>query len=100
MEPVRVKTEDEECTHNGVNLLRIPTRDAYLYGLQLMDTLFTKEELLGSLLFKSKKSEKLELDSEQVAKLLSYIDKHYGDEWDIKTFRDKASQKCRDANKQ
>ena len=53
-EPVRVKAEDEECLHNGVNLLRILTRDAYSYGLQLMDVLFTKEELSGSLLFKSK----------------------------------------------
>ena len=57
-EPVRVKTEVEECTHNRVNLLRIPTRDAYSYGLQLMDTLFTREELSGSLLFKSKKKVK------------------------------------------
>ena len=53
-EPVRVKAEDEECLHNGVNLLRILTRDAYSDGLQLMDVLFTKEELSGSLLFKSK----------------------------------------------
>ena len=40
------------------------------YGLQLMDILFTKEELSGSLLFKSKRSGKPGLDLERVAKLL------------------------------
>ena len=59
---VMVKTEDKEYTHNGVNVMRIPARDAYSYGLQLMDILFTKEELSSSLLFKSKKSEKPGLD--------------------------------------
>ena len=51
---------------NGVNLLHIPARDAYAYGLQLMDALFTKQELAGSLIFKSKKSEKQGLDQDRV----------------------------------
>lgn len=55
---------------NGVNLLRIPSRDAYAYALALMDVLFTKEELAMSLLFKSKKSEKPGLDRERVEKVL------------------------------
>lgn len=92
-----VKTEDKEYTHNGVNVMRIPAWDAYSYGLQLMDILFTKEELSSSLLFKSKKSEKPGLDQERVAKLLSFMDKRYGDHWDIKTFTGKANQKCRDS---
>jgi len=91
-----VKTETGEQILNGVNLLRLPSRDAYSYGLQLMDILFTKEELSKSLLFKSKKSEKPGLDQERVAKLLSLVDKRY-DQWDIKTFTSKANQKCRDS---
>jgi hypothetical protein len=55
---------------NGINLLRIPARDAYAYGLNLLDSLFSKEELFTSLLFKSKKSEKPGLDSVRVEKLL------------------------------
>ncbi len=34
---------------NGMNITRLPTRDAYSYGLQLIDLLFTKEELGSSL---------------------------------------------------
>ena len=37
---------------NGVNVMRIPSRDAYSFGLQLLNILFTKEELAVSLLFK------------------------------------------------
>ena len=55
---------------DGVNLLRIPARDAYAYGLALMDKLFTREEMATSLLFKSKKSKKPGLESERVEKLL------------------------------
>lgn len=29
---------------NGVNLLRIPSKDAYAYGRTLLDHLFTKQE--------------------------------------------------------
>ena len=45
--------------------------DAYAYGLQLMDALFTKHELAGGLIFKSKKSDKPGLDHDQVQKLMS-----------------------------
>ena len=30
---------------NGINVLRIPSRDAYSYGLRLMDIIFSKEEM-------------------------------------------------------
>ena len=55
---------------NGINLLRIPARDAYAYALSLMDALFTKQELSSSLIFYSKKSDKPALDRERVDKLL------------------------------
>ena len=44
-EAVTIKTEDQEFIHNGINIMRIPARDAYAYGLHLMDILFAKEEL-------------------------------------------------------
>ena len=44
-----------ECKKiNGINVMMLPTRDAYSFGLQLMDLMFTKEEQSTSLLFKSK----------------------------------------------
>ena len=34
-----------ECKKiNGINVMMLPTRDAYSFGLQLMDLMFTKEE--------------------------------------------------------
>ena len=56
-----------------MNLLRMHSRDAYAYCLPLMDSLFTKEELAQSLLFKSKKSDKPGLDSARVEKMLGEI---------------------------
>ena len=55
---------------NGINILRLSARDAYAFGQQLLDILFTKEELSGSLLFKSKKSTKPGLDRECVDRRL------------------------------
>ena len=55
---------------NGVDLLTVPARDVYSYGLALMDCFFTKEELAKSLCFKSKKSEKPPLDHAKMEKLL------------------------------
>lgn len=78
----------------GVHVMRLPSRDAYSFGLQLLDIFFTKAT---SLLFKSKKSDKPELNQEKVQQLLSCIEKRYGRNWDIKTFTTKANQKCRDS---
>ena len=80
----------------GVNVLRLPSRDAYSFALQLLDILFTKEELQSSLLFKSKKSEKPGLDQSRVEKMMRLIERRYGNEWDIKTLTAKVNQKCRD----
>lgn len=56
--------KDSENVVGGVNVMRLPSRDAYSLALQLLDILFTKEELGSSLLFKSKKSNKPGLDRE------------------------------------
>lgn len=55
-----VKEEAADHVVNGRNIMRIHSRDAYSYGLQLMDMMFTKEELASSLLFKSKKVKSLD----------------------------------------
>lgn len=96
----KIVKEDPENTVGGVNVMRLPSRDAYSFALQLLDILFTKEEQGTSLLFKSKKSEKPGLDRERVEKLLSFVERRYGDDWDIRTLTSKANQKCRDAAKQ
>ncbi len=53
--------------------MRLSARDAYGFGLQLLDILFTKEELAGSLLFSSKKSTKPGLPKDRVEKLLGKL---------------------------
>lgn len=93
-----IKTESEgDVVVNGINIMRLPSRDAYSFALQLMDMLFSKEELSSALLFKSKKSAKPGLDKERVEKLLSYVEKRYGKNWDMKMLTSKANQKCRDS---
>ena len=84
---------------NGVNVMRIPSRDAYSFGLQLLNILFTKEELAVSLLFKSKKSEKPGLEQGRVEKMLRLIEKRFGNDWDLRTLSQKVNQKCRDSSK-
>ena len=103
---------------NGINIMHVSARDVYAFGLQLIDIMFTKEEQ-SSLLFASKKSKtRVRLHRERVDRLLGqvpfglnvtmcnnnvicynqgYMDQRYGNEWDMKTFTQKANQKCRDA---
>lgn len=50
---------------NGHNVMRFPACDVCAFALQLMDTLFTMEELSKSLLYKSDKSKKPGLDEER-----------------------------------
>ena len=50
---------------DGINLLRIPSRDASAYGRALLDTLFTKAEQKAHVLFKTSKSNKPPLDRAQ-----------------------------------
>ena len=89
--------EEEESILKAVR--RSHARDAYSYGLQIMDVLFTKEELCKLLLFDSKKSIKPGLDKKKVEEMLGEIDRKFGDKWDIKIFTAKANQKCRDSSK-
>jgi len=77
--------------------MRLPARDPYAFGLQLTDSLYSKVELLTSLWFSSKKSDKHALDREHVAKMLSLIDRQFGQDWDLRIFTAKANQKCHDA---
>lgn len=98
------RSSDEKCqsaikqeVYDGIDLMRIPASNPYSYGLHLMDILFTKTELSGSLLFQSPKSEKTELERERVSRLRELIDRRYGkDAWELKVFTAKANQKCRD----
>ena len=77
---------------NGVNVMRIPSRDAYSFGLQLLNILFTKEELAVSLLFKSKKSEKPGLEQRRVENMLRLIEKQFGNDWDLRTLSQKVNR--------
>ena len=79
--------------------MRIPSRDAYSFGLQLLNILFTKEELSVSLFFKSKKSDKPGLENERVENMLKLIEKRFGSDWDIRTLTQKVNQTCRDSAK-
>ena len=90
---VKVFSED---TIDGINVMTIPSRDAYSFALQLMDMLFTKDELAQSLLFQSSKSDKEALDPKRVQKLISLVNKRYGDNWSMKVLTTKANQKCWD----
>ena len=87
MFPVQVKR---------VSIHRINARDAYAFALQVLDMMFTKDELSKSLLFRSKKSDKPGLDKDEVERFLKYIEKRYGHEgWDMKQLTAKVNQKCR-----
>ena len=76
---------------------RISATNVYAFALQLMDLLFTTEEMACSLLFKSKKSSKPGLSKQRVEQLLKLVEKRFGEKWNIKIFTAKANQKCRDS---
>ena len=105
------------CDHmqvNGTNVLLIPSKNPYTFGLSLLDMFFSKEELSVSLLLYSSKSERAALDQAKFLKSLvrlncflkciyydfipETMNKRYRPEdWDMKTFVTKAHQKCRDS---
>ena len=95
---VHVKQEEVQA-HNGkkVNVNRIPAKDEYIYGLRLMDVLFTKEEMANSLLLPSKRSDKFPLDKTHVNLMFDLTDKRFGRKWDMSKLTSKCNQKCRDA---
>ena len=69
----------QELTIKGINVRRLHADCPYAYGLQLMDVLFTKEEMAGSLLLESKLSTKPALDKERVNKLFKLIEDKFKD---------------------
>ena len=94
--------EEDDCIFiNGKNVMRLSAPGgAYQFGFQLLDMLFTKEELGKSLLYEAKsKSNKPALDPARVEKLLFLVNKRFGDKdnWDEKTLVKKLNQKCRDS---
>ena len=94
-----IKEDDQSVIINGVDVLRIPAKDEYSYGLRLMEVLFTKKEMSESLLFQSKKSDRKALDTEKVSQLFDLVDRRYSkNKLNIKVFKDKANQKCRDTH--
>lgn len=80
---------------NGTNVFKIPFKDPYCYGLQLMDIIFSKQELADSPLFKSSRSERLALDQKRVGQLLDIMERRCGENWNLHIFTTKANQKCR-----
>ena len=55
---------------NGIDVMLLPAKSPYIFGLMLLDLFFTKEELARSLLFSTNKSERLALDQTKVAKVI------------------------------
>ena len=86
-------------SHNGkkINVNRIPAKDSYQFGLRLLDVLFSKEQLVGKLMSKSKRSDKPPLDKNKIELLCTLIDKRFGTGWDYGVLQNKINQKCRDA---
>ena len=87
----------EGSTTLETRMQRISATNVYVFALQLIDLLFSKEEMACSLLFKSKKSSKPGLNKQRVEQLLKLVEKRYGDKWNIKILTAKANQKCRDS---
>ena len=60
---------------NGCNVMTMYTRDRYSFGLDLMDMLFTTEELSGSLVYQPKPSQssRKRLDKVRASNLVAYI---------------------------
>ena len=104
--PTTVPPED---IVDGINVIRMPTRDTYSFGLELLDKFFTPEELARSLVYKSKRSDKEGLDkdkvscmflllcnkSTQVERIMSLIKKRFSDV-SMKLMVQKMNQKCID----
>lgn len=55
-EGIKSECSNDSDVVNGVHVMRLPSRDAYSFALQLLDILFTREELASSLMFKSPKN--------------------------------------------
>ena len=58
---------------NGIDVIHMPCRDAYQFGLDLLDMFFTPEELARSLVYKSKRSPKDGLDKDKVSYIIMLL---------------------------
>ncbi|KAL5499903.1 hypothetical protein EMCRGX_G011372 [Ephydatia muelleri] len=93
--PLTSKTGSNEIIVNGTNVLIIPSKNPYTFGLNLLDikggTLYVTTVLQQQRVTAS-------LDQAKVSRIIEIINKRYqpGD-WDMKTFITKANQKCRDS---
>ena len=86
----------QESEVNGVDISRIPIRDVYSFGLQLLEVSFTRKELTDPSVQVKKKSSKPGLPVEKVQQYLATIDNRFGDDWDLKKLTSKVNQMCRD----
>jgi len=99
-------TDDEPAIMiKGVHIQRMKSDDYYAYGLRLLDSMFKKEVQAVSLMMPAPTSEKQPLDEKKVSKILEMIEakfkdqKKYRKNFDMKVFKSKVNQKCRDARK-
>ena len=84
---------------NGVNVMLLPTKGPYKFGLMLLNMLFTKE-LGHSLNYKLPKSTKAGLDEARVSQMMTLFSKCFKPtEYDIQDLLDKLNQKCWDAER-
>lgn len=94
-----ISTPASKNVIDEVDISSLPARNAYSYALTVLDTLFSKDELGASLMFKSPKSTKPALDEKRVKQLLTLMQKRYKPhEYDIKVLISKINQKCRDSS--
>eukprot|EP00731_Ephydatia_muelleri_P033685 Em0035g22a len=83
-----------------VDLTAINADTPYSAALSLLDMMLTQEELRKSLLMKSKKSSRPGLPEDRVRKMIDCLKKTFGaNSFDIKVFKRKCNQKCRDVNR-
>jgi len=67
---------------NGKNVMKLPASGACSFAFQLLDMLFSKEELGKSLVYQARKSDKPALDETRIEKLMFLVNKRYGDKDD------------------
>ena len=77
-------------------MLNLSAATPYLFGLVALGVLFSTEELSGSLMFQSGRSDKTPLDQDRVDLLIRAINKKFGSSgWNLKILKSKINKKCR-----
>jgi len=80
--PSSTKAEETDYIINGKNVMKLPASGACSFAFQLLDMLFSKEELGKSLVYQARKSDKPALDETRIEKLMFLVNKRYGDKDD------------------